>query len=121
MKNTPAVVSVLAIIIISLYSAYTISGVIASNAPPIVVFSLGSSARDIDYCNSQTLDLYVPHVAVAHPLPLAIYVHGGGLNSGDKTDINPAFLNALASAGYAVASVNYRLPRSPSSQRRSRT
>ena len=55
------------------------------------------------------MDIYVPSVTTAQPLPLAIYVHGGGLTSGDKSNINPVFLNALASAGYAVASVNYRL------------
>jgi acetyl esterase/lipase len=38
-----------------------------------------------------------------------MYVHGGGMTGGDKTDINPVFLNALTSAGYALASVNYRL------------
>ena len=31
------------------------------------------------------------------------------MTAGDKSDINPVFLDALASAGYAVASVNYRL------------
>ena len=31
------------------------------------------------------------------------------MTGGDKSDLNPAFLDALASAGYAVASVNYRL------------
>jgi len=55
------------------------------------------------------MDLYIQSVAVTRPLPIAIFVHGGGLTSGDKSDINPVFLNALASAGYAVASVNYRL------------
>jgi len=38
-----------------------------------------------------------------------MYVHGGGMTSGEKSDLNPVFLDALASAGYAVASVNYRL------------
>jgi acetyl esterase/lipase len=55
------------------------------------------------------MDIYIPSAAVTRPLPLAIFVHGGGLTSGDKADINPVFLNTLASAGYAVASVNYRL------------
>jgi len=55
------------------------------------------------------MDIYIPSSVVTRPLPLAIYVHGGGLTSGDKLDISPVFLNALASAGYAVASVNYRL------------
>ena len=31
------------------------------------------------------------------------------MTAGDKADLSPVFLDALASAGYAVASVNYRL------------
>ena len=31
------------------------------------------------------------------------------MTSGDKSDLNPVFLKALASAAYAVASINYRL------------
>ena len=73
------------------------------------MFTLGTAYRDVTYSNSQTVDIYIPNAAVTHPLPLAIFVHGGGLTAGDKSDINPVFLNALASAGYAVASVNYRL------------
>ena len=38
-----------------------------------------------------------------------MYVHGGGMTAGDKSDLDPVFLDALASAGYAVASVDYRL------------
>jgi acetyl esterase/lipase len=111
MKNSriPAVITVAAIILISLYSGYAINGIIASNAPPNVVFTLGTAYKDVTYCNSQTFDLYVPRVAATRSLPLVIFVHGGGMTSGDKSDINPIFLNAFASAGYAVASVNYRL------------
>lgn len=78
-------------------------------APASVVFKLGTADRNLTYCNSQKLDLYIPRAAVTRPLPLAVYVHGGGMTAGDKSDINPVFLNALASAGYAVASLNYRL------------
>ncbi|MFI5420430.1 MAG: alpha/beta hydrolase fold domain-containing protein [Nitrososphaerales archaeon] len=105
----PTVLSIAAIVVISLYSAHTIDGVLTSNAPSMVMFTSGLSYRDVSYCNSQTLDLYLPFVATTHPLPLAIFVHGGGLTMGDKSDINPVFLNTLASAGYAVASLNYRL------------
>jgi acetyl esterase/lipase len=104
-----AVVCILAIVLISGYSAFTIDRVITSNSLPAVAFTLGTVARDVTYGNSQKLDLYIPNVAITHPLPLAIFVHGGGLTSGDKSGINPVFLNALASAGYVVASVNYRL------------
>jgi len=73
-----------------------------------VPFTLGTAYRDVTYCNSQTLDLYVPRSA-ARPLPLAVFVHGGGLTAGDKADLGPTFLSALARAGFAVASLNYRL------------
>lgn len=109
MPRVSAVVCIAAIILISLYSAFIIDGVIVSNAPPTVVFTLGTTYRDVTYYNSQTMDIYIPNEAVTRPIPLAIFVHGGGLSSGGKADINPVFLNALASAGYAVASVNYRL------------
>jgi len=80
-----------------------------SSAPPNVAFPLGTADRNLTYCNSQTLDLYIPRAAVTRPLPIAMYVHGGGMTAGDKSDLSPVFLDALASAGYAVASVNYRL------------
>ena len=80
-----------------------------STAPPQVAFKLGTAHRDLTYCNSQKVDLYVPRAAVVRPLPIAMYVHGGGMTVGDKSDLSPSFLDALASSGYAVASVNYRL------------
>jgi acetyl esterase/lipase len=80
-----------------------------STAPANVPFPLGTAHRNLTYCHSQTLDLYIPRAAATRPLPVAMYVHGGGMTAGDKSDLNPVFLDALASAGYAVASVNYRL------------
>ena len=79
-----------------------------SAGAPNVPFSLGTVHRDLTYCNGETLDLYVPRKAV-RPVPIALYVHGGGMTAGDKSDLNPVFLHALASDGYAVASLNYRL------------
>jgi len=76
---------------------------------PNLSFTLGTAHRDLTYCNAQTLDLYIPHVPATRLLPVAMYVHGGGMTAGAKSDLNPVFLDALASAGYAVASVNYRL------------
>ena len=88
-----------------------VAGLVAgcSTAPPNVPFTLGAAHRNLTYCNSQNLDLYIPRGAVTSPLPVAMYVHGGGMTAGDKADLSPVFLDALASAGYAVASVNYRL------------
>lgn len=80
-----------------------------STAPHNVPFTLGTADRNLTYCNSQSLDLYIPRAAVTRPLPITMYIHGGGMTAGDKSDLSPVFLDALASAGYAVASVNYRL------------
>ena len=57
----------------------------------------------------QKLDLYLPNDPVEPsrgPRPLIIYIHGGAWRGGDKRGF-PALW--LASKGYAVASVNYRL------------
>lgn len=60
-----------------------------------------------------TLDLYQPRPR-NYPLPLLVFVHGGGFGGGDGRhaagfDDFPAALAALAAQGYVVASVNYRL------------
>lgn len=64
--------------------------------------------KDVAYATlspTQTLDVYLP--AGEGPFPLVINVHGGGFMMGDKS--NPALADQLLAAGYAVASVNYRL------------
>jgi acetyl esterase/lipase len=80
-----------------------------TTTPQNVPFSLGTAHRDLTYCHSQQLDLYIPRAAVSRPLPVAMFVHGGGLTQGDKSDLPPGFLDPLAAHGYAVASINYRL------------
>jgi acetyl esterase/lipase len=68
--------------------------------------------RDIEYVPGggprRTLDLYLPEKA-AGPLPLIIWVHGGGWSAGSKENC-PALL--YTRRGYAVASINYRLSQS---------
>lgn len=66
------------------------------------------AAKDVAYAKTsatQTLDIYLPQGD--GPFPLVIDVHGGGFMMGDKS--NPALADQLLEAGYAVASVNYRL------------
>lgn len=91
-------------------AALLLAGLVAgcSTAPRNVPFALGAAVRNLTYCHSQKLDLYIPRAA-ARPLPIALYVHGGGMTAGNKSYLDPVFLDALASAGYAVASINYRL------------
>ena len=64
--------------------------------------------RDLEYVQGgherNRLDLYLPEKA-ARPLPVILWVHGGGWSKGDKTN-GPAF--RFATKGYAVASMNYR-------------
>jgi len=65
--------------------------------------------RDLAYVEGgaerQKLDLYLPEKAAA-PLPLIIWIHGGGWAAGDKAGC-PA--QRMTAQGYAVASLNYRL------------
>jgi len=59
------------------------------------------------------LDLYVPG---APPAPLIVFVHGGGWLRGDRGTAGPAFaawrpgfFERVVKAGFAIASVDYRL------------
>ena len=65
--------------------------------------------RDLAYVSGgharQKLDLYLPKSD--GPLPLVIWIHGGGWRQGTKGGNLPAL--RLARRGYAVASLDYRL------------
>lgn len=64
--------------------------------------------KDIAYASTsaaQKLDIYLP--TGNGPFPVVINIHGGGFMVGDKA--NPALGDELLAAGYAVASINYRL------------
>ncbi|WP_030931578.1 alpha/beta hydrolase [Streptomyces sp. NRRL S-646] len=61
------------------------------------------------------LDLWLPDEVQA-PLPVIIYIHGGGWRTGTRTDMGPRLRTwrpspfaRLAQAGFAVASLDYRL------------
>jgi acetyl esterase/lipase len=60
------------------------------------------------------LDIYKPQKPSVTPLPVVVYLHGDGWSSGDKFNIRErykgAMLNGLLKNGYAVVSVDYRLP-----------
>lgn len=74
--------------------------------------SVAPSYADLAYANqsdAQKLDLYLPTTGTG-PFPLVIMVHGGGFMMGDKADgMGLTGVDELIAAGYAVASLNYRL------------
>jgi acetyl esterase/lipase len=67
--------------------------------------------KDIEYKNidgkSMQLDLYLPENS-DQPVPLLVFVHGGGWKSGKRSDYL-VYLVAFAKKGFATASVSYRL------------
>lgn len=54
------------------------------------------------------LELYVPSGA-SSPVPLIVFIHGGGWQDGDKQLGPNSYPLRYARNGYAVASINYRL------------
>ena len=52
------------------------------------------------------LDLYLPEKTPARPLPVVLWLHGGGWKRGNKENCPLAW---LAAEGYAVVSLDYRL------------
>ena len=53
-------------------------------------------------------DLWLPRTG-SQPRPLVIFIHGGGFRQGDKTRITAGVIKEYLGAGWAVASLNYRL------------
>ena len=73
--------------------------------------SVAPTHSDLAYASvseTQKLDLYIPEGT--GPFPVVIMVHGGGFMFGDKADgMGLTGVDQLLAAGYAVASINYRL------------
>ena len=85
-----------------------------SALPPLSIDTRpGAANKDVTYCSpdgiAQKLDLYYPK-DLANPMPIAVYVHGGGWTSGDKGNgAGIPDVRELLARGYVVASLDYRL------------
>lgn len=68
---------------------------------------------DLPYASTtdphQRLDLYLPRERRRGPLPVIIYLHGGGWSHGDKADGAARLMDFVRGGWYAGVSVNYRL------------
>lgn len=77
---------------------------------PLVLSAAPKILRNLPYATSgherQTLDLHLPESADG-PVPLLIWIHGGGWQSGSKENALP-LRQGWTERGYAVASLNYR-------------
>lgn len=73
--------------------------------------------KDIPYLAGagpwQRLDVYRPSPAPAKPVPVVVWVHGGGWAAGDKSNRVPDKARLFTDAGYVFVSVNYRLSPNP--------
>jgi len=83
-------------------------GVMPAQMPETVAKPQYSDLAYASLSEAQKLDLYLP--AGAGPFPLIIAVHGGGFMMGDKASPDAiSGTDQLLAAGFAVASLNYRL------------
>jgi acetyl esterase/lipase len=75
-------------------------------SPPAAAYSNVAYAST---SSSQVLDIWMPDGATG-PVPLVIFVHGGAFAVGDKSmDVESGNVASVLAAGYAAASLNYRL------------
>lgn len=70
--------------------------------------------RDVSYAETtnprQMLDLLLPeNASTSQPLPIIVFIHGGGWRNGDKRMAWRRLTRFVQTGNYAAASINYRL------------
>jgi acetyl esterase/lipase len=81
-----------------------------ATTPAPAVTGAAQVITDLAYADTspaQRLDLSLP-VRTGTAVPLVVVIHGGAFQSGDKRD-EPDIVAAANAAGFATASINYRL------------
>lgn len=98
------------VLLLSLCVSFGAEALAQNPAPQRPMLPPGFTAEyDVKYVPegdaAQSLDIYFPESRAEKPLPLLVWIHGGGWSGGTKAQ--PPFVNALP-RGYVVASVEYR-------------
>ena len=74
--------------------------------------SPGDELRTLTYASHDgtdlLLDLYLPAQPIRRPIPVILFLHGGGWSGGTRTT-GPDFRRYFARDGFAMASMEYRL------------
>lgn len=104
-------------------TAVTTSGEASTTSPARACTAAPTDQLDIPYVEGgdplQALDLYLPDDAGCDPVPVVVWVHGGGWRTGDKRHAVTDKVPLWNDAGWAVVSVGYRLsdPAVPEAER----
>jgi acetyl esterase/lipase len=99
------------------------SGGATGTASVIISQAPGTSLNE-GYCAAgplQKMDVYVPAASFPRPAPVAVFIHGGAWQSGDKSEYTNIWRfakikDSLRARGYIVANLNYRLATATSNQ-----
>lgn len=85
-----------------------------TTTPQTIEPKSGASYLDVTYCTpdgvAQKMNVFYPKQLSDKPLPIVVYIHGGGWTAGDKgSGAGSADMQGLLDRGYIVASLDYRL------------
>ena len=78
-----------------------------AGGPPKVITATLTNVAYANTSATQVLDLYIPEGN--GPFPVVVNIHPGGFFTGDKDMVPGTPGKAMLEAGYAIASINYRL------------
>lgn len=91
-------------------ASVTASSTVSPTAQATAASGPAATDKNVAYASTssfQVLDIWMPDGATG-PVPLVIFVHPGAFQGGDKT-MEVGNVAAVLAAGYAAASLNYRL------------
>lgn len=113
-SRTRRILVIIASVIMLLVSVAVIYALSRANELPFASSGGAFVLKDVRYCgannSSQEYDLYIPKESPIEGAPIVVHVHGGGWQSGGKSNgIADHYAEQLTARGIAFASVDYRL------------